>query len=255
MRNRPFHYPSQARLFGAPQFAPGAFAVLGGSTLALGLTSFWKLDEASGTRADVTGANPLTDNNTVTQAAGKLGNAASFAAANSEYLRVVHNSSQNWSTGFGLSIWLWPTNFSANRAWLVKDSAGQRKFHFEARTTAKPQFTLAHDLAGSAYGVVTPGGTLTASAWNHVVFSYDGSLADVDRAKVWLNGAAQTLTLTGTVPAAMPLSTTALHMGSTNTPHEFWDGRIDASGIWNRPLTASEVATLYNSGDGLELGT
>jgi hypothetical protein len=35
-----------------------------------------------------------------------------------------------------------------------------------------------------------------------------------------------------------------------DTPGEFWDGRIDEVGIWNRVLTSGEKATLYNSGSG-----
>ena len=51
-----------------------------------GLVSYWNLDEESGTRADSVGSNDLTDNNTVGYAAGKIGNAASFVVANTEYL-------------------------------------------------------------------------------------------------------------------------------------------------------------------------
>ena len=58
-------------------------------TLLNGLVSWWDLDEASGTRFDshtANDVNDLTDNNTVTQATGKVGNAAQFTAANLEHL-------------------------------------------------------------------------------------------------------------------------------------------------------------------------
>ena len=42
---------------------------------------YWQLGEASGTRADTYLDNDLDDNNTVTQAVGKVGNAAQFTAA------------------------------------------------------------------------------------------------------------------------------------------------------------------------------
>src|SRR5574341_2164717 len=58
------------------------------------LISFWELEEASGTRLDATASdNDLTDNNTVTQATGKVGNAAQFTRANTEYLSIAHNTS------------------------------------------------------------------------------------------------------------------------------------------------------------------
>ena len=37
------------------------------------IVAYWKLEEASGSRADVVGGNTLTDNNTVTGNPGKLG--------------------------------------------------------------------------------------------------------------------------------------------------------------------------------------
>ena len=71
----------------ATGFAPDA-----GATLGNGLVAFWKLNEQSGTRAAAFSSNDLTDNNTVTFAAGILGNAAVFTSANSEYLSRASNS-------------------------------------------------------------------------------------------------------------------------------------------------------------------
>ena len=70
----------------------GAFTVDTTCTLPTNLIAYWKLDEASGTRNDSKGANHLTDNNTVTQAVGKVGNAAQFTLANSEYLSIADNA-------------------------------------------------------------------------------------------------------------------------------------------------------------------
>lgn len=62
------------------------------STLTNNLISFWKLEEASGTRVDEVSGYDLTDNNTVAQGTGKIGNAAEFVDANSESLTHVSNS-------------------------------------------------------------------------------------------------------------------------------------------------------------------
>ena len=34
-----------------------------------------------------------------------------------------------------------------------------------------------------------------------------------------------------------------------------FSGQIDAVGIWNRALNATEIAALYNSGNGYEIGS
>jgi len=59
-----------------------------GTTLADGLTHFWALEEgySSSPRADMVGGYPLTNNNTVGDALGKVGGASVFVRANSEYL-------------------------------------------------------------------------------------------------------------------------------------------------------------------------
>src|SRR5690242_13052659 len=65
----------------------------GSGSLANGLVAFWDLGEASGQRNDShTNLLHLTDNNTVTSAAGLVGTAAQFTAANTEYLSRVSES-------------------------------------------------------------------------------------------------------------------------------------------------------------------
>lgn len=62
-----------------------------GGTLAVALTSYWKLDEGGGSRADSIDGNGLTDHNSTGSDTGKVSAAASFIAANSNYLSVPHN--------------------------------------------------------------------------------------------------------------------------------------------------------------------
>ena len=45
------------------------------------MISFWELEESSGTRADAHGAHTLTDNNTVGQGTGVVGNCADLNSA------------------------------------------------------------------------------------------------------------------------------------------------------------------------------
>ncbi len=73
---------------------------------AWGLVSYRKIEEAA-VRAGLYGDNDLTDNNTVTQASGKIGNAAQFAVANLEYLSIASNSTlQVADEDFWLAGWV-----------------------------------------------------------------------------------------------------------------------------------------------------
>ena len=85
------------------------------------LQCYWKLEEASGTRIATYALGDsafcdLSDNNTVTQNTGKLGYAAQFVAANSEYLSIADNA--NLSTAdidFMIAAWVYrDSNVDAN---------------------------------------------------------------------------------------------------------------------------------------------
>ncbi len=57
------------------------------------LAEWWTLNETSGIRVASHNGNDLTDNNTVTSAAGKKGNAAQFTNATNEYLSAADSVS------------------------------------------------------------------------------------------------------------------------------------------------------------------
>lgn len=78
-----------------------------GSALANSLVAYWPLDEVSGTRRDVIGANTLTDNNTVTSNPGLVYPlAAQFTAANNESLSIVSNAAlELGGSDFWIGMW------------------------------------------------------------------------------------------------------------------------------------------------------
>jgi hypothetical protein len=72
------------------------------------IVAFWELEEASGTRNDSASTNHLTDNNTVTQNTGKVGNCAEFNGAN-EYLSIADNAALSaGDTDFSFNVWVNP---------------------------------------------------------------------------------------------------------------------------------------------------
>lgn len=74
-------------------------------TLDTGLVSFWKCNEASGTRYDIHGDNNLSDNNSVTQeATGILKEACDFEKTNNEHLSIADASQTDLDGGDDLSF-------------------------------------------------------------------------------------------------------------------------------------------------------
>jgi len=218
-----------------------------GGTLPTGLVAYWKLDEASGTRADSIGSNNLTDNNTVTQAAGKKDNSAQFTEANSEYLSITDNAALSVEgQSFSIACWVYldskPSNAmviaersrSGGTVWeygLVWDSAPYSKFRFDVNTTVSSLYA-------------TTFGSPSLSTWYFIVAWFD---ADANTVNIQVNdGTVDSVHSTGSVAP----TTSIFSIGARTGSSIFFDGRIDELSFWKRVLTAQERSDLYNGGTG-----
>lgn len=218
------------------------------SSLLNQLAGYWKLDEASGVRADSLGVSPLTDNNTVTQAAGKVGFAAQCVAANTEYLSAPSNPSlMVGDMDFTVALWVWLDTLGANR-WIAHKSngvAGARDWELFCATTNIPRFQIVN--AASVVKTAVWSAALTAGAWFYVVGWHD-SVADTVNIQV-NNGTPVSLATAAQPPTAgaADFRLSAPVQSGVNP----WDGRLDECGYWSRVLTAAERTSLYNAGAGL----
>jgi hypothetical protein len=82
----------------------------------------------------------------------------------------------------------------------------------------------------------------TTGTWYHIAFTYDGT-----QGKLYVDGALNN-------QANFALNTTGKDFYISRIPPysaEYTDGAIDEVGVWNRVLTDSEIANLYNGGQGL----
>jgi len=214
----------------------------GSSPLHDSLISFWNLDEASGTRNDSVGTNHLTDNNTVTQAVGKIAEAAQFTRANSESLSIASNATLvTGDIDFTFAAWVYQdsspgagsTYYIASKApeWiLLVENVGSR-LDFYINDTLR--------VRADAFGAPP------TATWYFVVVWHDATANTIN---IQVNNGTVNSQATGaTVP---PTSTNPFYLGQYGSGATFWDGRIDAVGFWKRVLTAAERTSLYNSGNG-----
>lgn len=229
--------------------AAGAAAPQG---LLTNLISWYELGEASGTRADsvVASANDLTDNNTVTQAVGKVGNAAQFTAANSESLSRADNASL--STGdidfYGACF----VRFDSLTGYQTIAAKGDGGFDGEWWLLKNPDSTPAHKLQFAAFK--SPGtqvnvfsdtfGAISANTWYFVEWFHDSVNNLVGLA---VNGGAfDTVAHSGGIND----SSQAFQLGALVGGSFFMDGRVDQFGFWKQILNASQRSFLYNGGNG-----
>lgn len=214
------------------------------------LIAFWEFEEASGTRVDAHGSNDLTDNNTVAQGTGKVGNCADFEKSNSEYLSITDNADLSLGADQAFTIAAW-VNFEslvadASQGIVVKDTTFLREYYLIWSFTALRLQGAVFNSSGTATTVdANNHGAVSTGAWLFVVFWHDPT-ADVIGIQV-NNGTADTAAhSTGTRDTAAAFSIGALGNGS-----RYMDGLIDQVGFWKRVLTADEKTELYNGGAGL----
>jgi hypothetical protein len=214
--------------------------VRSGVSLLSGLTAYWALGEASGTRFDSLGVNNLSDNGGVGSATGIVGNGSSHTAASSQYLSVGGSLTAN-GVDRSLSMWVYPTNVSVQRGIASGGPAG-------APLSTLPLFIVGYRRGGGsgAFYVYCGGGyrdgsTVAAlNTWYHVVYTYNASSTNVG---LWINGTRE-VNLNQVDSQTAP----TLYIGSGFTAYH--DGRIDEVGLWSRELTSTEIALLYNNGVG-----
>ncbi|MCL5264905.1 MAG: LamG domain-containing protein [Chloroflexi bacterium] len=213
------------------------------SPLLNNLVAYWKLEEPSGTRVDAMGGgHDLTDNNTVGQAVGKIGNAASFVSANSESLSRSDVALAMGGRDYSMSLWFYASSWTTF-PWFVtrwKSSIPIDGVYAGVYTDGTYRFT--GYAAGSVMFDVAGASPLSVSTWYHMVCVHDWV---GKRAYVYLNNVSNSVTFAAASGDDEPFA-----LGGALTEH-FTDGRIDEVGFWTRVLAPAEVAQLYNNGNGL----
>jgi len=207
------------------------------------LIAWYDLDEASGTRYDThINGYDLTDNNTVGQAAGKIGSAASFVAANSEYLSLADNP----DFSIGSSPWTFV-------CWVYLDSSTSMGVACKGPNGGFGgyEWTLSIDGNINAQARIQNGvddfvaisavnfGALSTGTWYMLHIRYDGIKFEVG---------VNTVTNNIDYIAGGWDSNLEFRLGDGYADYGYMNGRIDLAAFWKRALTDEELVWLYNNG-------
>ena len=215
----------------APTTYRATFAEQGGPA---GLVGAWGFDEASGPQAaDASGrGNHGTISGATRAAAGRFGGALGFDGTN-DWVTVPDQASLDLTTGMTLEAWVNPAALGgAWRTALLKENGGTLAYAL-----------YAHDGARGPAGHVNPGAdtgvgaasALPVNAWSHVAVTYDATTM-----RVYVNGAQ---VATRAVSGALQNGSGPLRIGGNAVwGGEFFSGSLDEVRVYNRALTAAEVA-------------
>jgi hypothetical protein len=215
------------------------------SELTSNIAGYWKLDESSGNAADSTAnANTLTNNNTTTYGSAKINNGITANPTGTKYLsKTSPTGLPSGSSSATVSFWANPrvvqsTSVPGCVAWGAESNnqmcglgfSSTGLFHFGYNNDAILPYS--YSVGEWRMYTLTVNGTT-----KKVNFYVDGSPV----------GAEYTLTNTPNV------GTSFVFVGAQRPGNlVVFDGEIDEAAIWSRVLSSAEVASLYNSGTGLQ---
>jgi hypothetical protein len=207
------------------------------SELSVGLVSYYKLDETSGTTVyDSHGSNDGTNNGATINVAGKIDKAYSFDGTN-DYVNSGNSTDLN-PNELTVSCWVKVNSFKDGyfvskdgrtdkilNNWRIGTWASGNAFLFERYTNADNFMT---NVTGYSTGV-----------WYHLV-----GVSVNNQNLLYVNGVLKGVVSTsGGYSTATPDMYIGARMGGG-----YANAIIDEVRIWNRALSSTEVSELYNSG-------
>ena len=193
----------------------------------LGLVGYWPLNEGVGNSVGDFSGNKYTGtlSGTTSWTNGKRGKALTFDGAT--FVDMGSSMAGTWP-GMTISAWVNPTSYNSWRAIVQTANSGDRALYLQSNHL---QF----------YSACNSSGIVPLSTWTHVVVTVDGS----DNLVYYINGANSG----GCASASSPRVIEYLHISGVSTGDgENFISLIDDVRVYNRALSAAEVAYLYNSG-------
>ena len=229
------------------------------------LVAHWSLDEVSGTRYDSTSNNhDLADNNTVLYETGKVGRAAKFSAATSEFLSMSDHADVSLD-GTSYTIMFWAKVTDLGTVGLISKrtddavlGSGANEFTiFHEFMSGFSKFSLfVNDLnayvATDLFGLEGIG---ASEEYFFGCFRFDLSATEMS---IFHEETVTTSPFTRELiyhtyyhPDSIPDASAPLRLGTSNGSGHFLEGGMDEVAIWRRALSDLEVNQLYNEGNGL----
>jgi hypothetical protein len=201
---------------------------------------------------DSFGSNNGTAVGGLTYATGKIGQAFNFNGTNA-YVSLSNSSGQfNFTGDFTISTWINIPNYTKHLALFenyVNGGTYGYGYSFNLQTHNKFQIMLRNGNVASQY--VSASGISTAS-WHHIVVVRKVGQA----AKFYINGVLifgnYALGNSSMAPVYSGSNPCTMGFVTYGTTAHYSNHRQDATTIWNRELTASEITELYNSGNGAQ---
>jgi hypothetical protein len=235
------------------------------ANLTSNLVAHWYLnDDAANTAVDdAVAAVPhdgvASSNTEDITTTGKVNDCFDFAGTETVYItdHAALSFDDSGSNPFSIAAWVYVTTYAGVQHIFTKwKNATDREYAFTIVPGNKLRLNLC-DQSANVSALRTSDDALS-TGWHFVAVTYDstGGATAANGATLYVDGAAVASTATNNA------SYVAMEAGATNAViggyyvgavlTATWQDKIDNVALFNKELTASEVATLWNAGDGTE---
>jgi hypothetical protein len=218
------------------------------------IVAYWNFNESAGNFADMFVGHTLTNSGASYGAAGMIGNAADFENTQEDYAYRADHDDFSFTNGAGtdeaFSISCWYKPESVGTEFLVaKTASATSGEYYVAILGTYLRMHLYDDTSFTSYlDIVSTEDTLSAGNWYHFVATYDGSELNTGL-ELYLNNDQQTVTRTSSGYTGMANTNREFDIGRRESETGYdSDGVFDDCGVWNRELSAAEVASIYANG-------
>jgi len=214
----------------------------------LGAVAHWRLNEASGSTfaawktseafdAAITGTPTLG-------VAGALAESADTAATfdgSSDYATVPYAAALNPTSAFAISGWVKPGTTASGDYDIVELRDGASNVTYIVRQVGARLHAYVGG-TGASHNVQTASDVLAVGEWTHWAFAFDGTTASL-----YVNGVLKD----SDTPSSPTFATSnaVLTFGRSGaSAARYFDGDIQAVTLYDKALTATEIANLYTLG-------
>lgn len=194
----------------------------------IGMIDWWPAD---GNAIDIISTNNGTLQNGALFTNGVVGQSFGFDGGSSGVLAGIYNL--NGNAAHTIEAWVKINALPPNRAWmLLLGAEGSGSHHWLINSSGGTQF--------GSWGGIQANPSLPIGVWTHVAITFDGNLLCC-----YTNGRLQSAQ-----SASFNFATNALPftLGLPHIGEDGFNGTMDEVSIYNRALTANQVAAIYNSG-------
>jgi len=214
--------------------------------LDVNLTMYYNADDPTANLKDNLGVYNLTGSSNTVNVTGKVGNSTYFSTGTTnQYVGrtdLAPAITGNWT----ISMWVYRQaglndNFcSVFDYGSYTDNTG---FGIWANTDGYLDWRIHQDI--DHYSDTTYFTTAT-DTWVHVVVTYNGSYVTMYKDNAFVKAVLKSGAIT---------QSARIRIGNREGANAQWRGRVDEVGVWSRVLSASEISSLYNSGNGITRGS